>query len=151
MLFYFSCAVLGFWRKIQNQWSLKFKISKMMLSHGALMVSLQVQKQNVIFNVYCKWYDKYIHRFGQNRWEEVKLTIAKIKVIIVKMKKQDSTWRVSNALDRQNILHVVFIPLTHYLVPILNQTSPNDAFPPSFHKIHFNLILHLHLGILSGF
>jgi len=52
-------------------------------------------------------------------------------------------------MDLQDILNIVCMPITDYLVSILNQMSPNDAFPTSFHKIHFNLILHLHLGILK--
>ena len=38
----------------------------------------------------------------------------------------------------------------HTPVPILSQISPVHAFISNFLKIHFNIILHLHLVLPSG-
>jgi hypothetical protein len=67
-----------------------------------------------------------------------------------------SPWEASSGSSNQEILHILWNIWVHYfinknlsMILILSQMNLVQASLPYFFKIHFNIILHLHLGRLS--
>jgi hypothetical protein len=68
-----------------------------------------------------------------------------------------SSWEANSHSASQEIPRLLWNPKAHYrvhmspqLIPILSQMNTVHTFPPYFPKIHFNIISHLHLGLLSS-